>query len=505
MDTPDATIKALEAAVAELKHDVDSIAGVVAKLRYDVNKMMKARPFVPSPAPGVMEAIREWRAGTSIVVVPASESEPRPDAEPAAAAPPFRIGQPVRLDKPILGTTEGTIDGIDPDGRHVEVLLNGMHRTTRRADELRAGGAETITAEHGTFKVGDNVWFPFNGVGSRTPGRIDEIYCWGRPVVHVIGHEFGCGFEVPAYMLHHDVSHAPADAPCDDRDAPSDDALSRLDADLSGAEVEPIEAVKARLGREGEDWVCLVHSDGHHVAYTRHSGRHGRMVDAIGDTEEMATRALDAKCRDRGVYAAPQSVAAMPADDTEAIVSAPDVHEPVKSDGFSGLPRPVALRPEANIITDAELEALADAPEADCVKRLKDRPRMLSRPVVTSPSAASGVGSVPREFGPNDLDPDYQPPVADACTDDDDPLPAWGDRLVFDENVSDDSPVVKGTWVTVAHVVSLIVDGYTWADILRVNPELDENDIRACLAYSLWAERQRDASPSGADASEAHP
>jgi len=61
----------------------------------------------------------------------------------------------------------------------------------------------------------------------------------------------------------------------------------------------------------------------------------------------------------------------------------------------------------------------------------------------------------------------------------------WQDRLVFDFNVSEASPVVKGTWVTVSHVVSLIVDGWTWADVLRTHPELTEDDVRTCLAYSV--------------------
>lgn len=68
------------------------------------------------------------------------------------------------------------------------------------------------------------------------------------------------------------------------------------------------------------------------------------------------------------------------------------------------------------------------------------------------------------------------------------PLPRWQDRLVFDENVSDDSPVVKGTWVTVSQVVTLIVDGFTWADILRSHPELTEDDIRVCLAFAIELE-----------------
>jgi uncharacterized protein (DUF433 family) len=62
---------------------------------------------------------------------------------------------------------------------------------------------------------------------------------------------------------------------------------------------------------------------------------------------------------------------------------------------------------------------------------------------------------------------------------------AWSDRLVFDANVSETSPVVKGTWVTVTQVVSRVVDGWSWAEILRGYPELVEADIRACLDYSV--------------------
>lgn len=63
--------------------------------------------------------------------------------------------------------------------------------------------------------------------------------------------------------------------------------------------------------------------------------------------------------------------------------------------------------------------------------------------------------------------------------------PAYLDRLVFDHEVSSTSPVVKGTWVTVDHIVSIIVDGGTWAGILRDHPEIEEADIHACMAYAL--------------------
>ncbi len=64
-------------------------------------------------------------------------------------------------------------------------------------------------------------------------------------------------------------------------------------------------------------------------------------------------------------------------------------------------------------------------------------------------------------------------------------VPAWKERLVFDFEISDSSPVIRGTWVTVNHIVELIVDGRSWSDILRMHPELDEEDIRAATAWAL--------------------
>jgi uncharacterized protein (DUF433 family) len=64
----------------------------------------------------------------------------------------------------------------------------------------------------------------------------------------------------------------------------------------------------------------------------------------------------------------------------------------------------------------------------------------------------------------------------------------WEGRLAWDPSVSEDSPVIKGTWVTVSQVVSLIVDGWAWSDILRTHPELSEDDIRTSLAYTVAEE-----------------
>jgi hypothetical protein len=61
-------------------------------------------------------------------------------------------------------------------------------------------------------------------------------------------------------------------------------------------------------------------------------------------------------------------------------------------------------------------------------------------------------------------------------------------RLWRDKFVSEESPVVKGTWITVDHIVSLIVEGCSWNNIMWSYPELTEDDIRAALSYSLETE-----------------
>jgi uncharacterized protein (DUF433 family) len=101
-------------------------------------------------------------------------------------------------------------------------------------------------------------------------------------------------------------------------------------------------------------------------------------------------------------------------------------------------------------------------------------------------------GIVPRSL-------DELPAVPPNTFDDDDVSPEdaetgsdkrWQERLVFENDVSESSPVVKGTWITVDQVVSLVIDGWIWSDILRTHPELTEEDIRCCLAYTVEQEER---------------
>lgn len=68
---------------------------------------------------------------------------------------------------------------------------------------------------------------------------------------------------------------------------------------------------------------------------------------------------------------------------------------------------------------------------------------------------------------------------------------SWRERLTFDASVSAEWPVVQGTWITVDQVISRVVDGWSWDDLIRVYPELTVDDIRACLTYAIEDEEGR--------------
>ena len=60
------------------------------------------------------------------------------------------------------------------------------------------------------------------------------------------------------------------------------------------------------------------------------------------------------------------------------------------------------------------------------------------------------------------------------------------DRITFDPNLMGGKPCIRGMRVTVGMIVGLVAAGHTFADVLKAYPYLEEEDLRAALAYAAW-------------------
>lgn len=59
-------------------------------------------------------------------------------------------------------------------------------------------------------------------------------------------------------------------------------------------------------------------------------------------------------------------------------------------------------------------------------------------------------------------------------------------RITFDPKVMGGKPSIRGLRVTVGTIVGLIASGHSPADILKLYPYLEEEDIPEALAYAAW-------------------
>lgn len=65
-------------------------------------------------------------------------------------------------------------------------------------------------------------------------------------------------------------------------------------------------------------------------------------------------------------------------------------------------------------------------------------------------------------------------------------------RIILDPAILDGKPVVRGTRLSVEHLIGLMAEGWSKAEILADYPGLTHEDLTACLAYArdlLKAER----------------
>ncbi|MBW1683132.1 MAG: DUF433 domain-containing protein [Deltaproteobacteria bacterium] len=68
------------------------------------------------------------------------------------------------------------------------------------------------------------------------------------------------------------------------------------------------------------------------------------------------------------------------------------------------------------------------------------------------------------------------------------------DRITIDPNVMGGKPCIRGMRVTVGTITGLLASGASFKEILELYPYLEEEDIRAALAYATWRSEEYDLS-----------
>jgi uncharacterized protein (DUF433 family) len=65
----------------------------------------------------------------------------------------------------------------------------------------------------------------------------------------------------------------------------------------------------------------------------------------------------------------------------------------------------------------------------------------------------------------------------------------WRDRITIEPGKRGGKPCIRGLRITVYDVLDYLASGMTEAEILADFPDLEADDLRACLAFA--AERER--------------
>ncbi len=65
-------------------------------------------------------------------------------------------------------------------------------------------------------------------------------------------------------------------------------------------------------------------------------------------------------------------------------------------------------------------------------------------------------------------------------------------RITVNPAVMTGLPCIRGLRIPVTTVLGLMASGATPAEVLQDYPDLEPEDLRACLAYAAWRTRERE-------------
>ena len=67
-------------------------------------------------------------------------------------------------------------------------------------------------------------------------------------------------------------------------------------------------------------------------------------------------------------------------------------------------------------------------------------------------------------------------------------------RVTIDPDVMGGKPCIRGMRVTVGTLTGLVASGAVFQEILELYPYVEEDDIKAALAYATWRAEEYDVS-----------
>lgn len=65
-------------------------------------------------------------------------------------------------------------------------------------------------------------------------------------------------------------------------------------------------------------------------------------------------------------------------------------------------------------------------------------------------------------------------------------------RITVDPAVMTGLPCIRGLRIPVTTILGLLASGATQEEILADYPDLEQDDLKACLAYAAWLSRERE-------------
>ena len=65
-------------------------------------------------------------------------------------------------------------------------------------------------------------------------------------------------------------------------------------------------------------------------------------------------------------------------------------------------------------------------------------------------------------------------------------------RITVNPAVMTGLPCIRGLRIPVTTILGLMASGATPAEVLQDYPDLEPEDLRACLAYAAWRTRERE-------------